>query len=248
LENIHLQALSLANLDGQVRHLTWKPPNRVPRSTLPDACIEQVNFRSDYKVFLVFQEGTRMGPWGTQEQSRHTDDPFAGPWNHWPVSQIPSDGRFAVSNDRLTHAAIAASNVHEHGNMAIYGFNKEDVSALVPLARFWNRPPRLSDTRGCASRGYDKGQRAYVLDAIRANLSFTVNASRRSPLVNPAFVVKNWKINRKAVVEVNGQEPLPAKKCRQGLVRDTDGMPMLIVWLNRQSNERVDVVISASVN
>jgi hypothetical protein len=248
LENIHLQALSLANLDGQVRHLTWKPPNRVPRSTLPDACIEQVNFRSDYKVFLVFQEGTRMGPWGTQEQSRHTDDPFAGPWNHWPVSQIPSDGRFAVSNDRLTHAAIAASNVHEHGNMAIYGFNKEDVSALVPLARFWNRPPRLSDTRGCASRGHDKGQRAYVLDAIRANLSVTVNASRRSPLVNPAFVVKNWKINRKAVVGVNGQEPLPAKKCRQGLVRDTDGMPMLIVWLNRQSNERVDVVISASVN
>ncbi|UCD53240.1 MAG: LamG domain-containing protein [Phycisphaerales bacterium] len=248
LENIHLQALSLANLDGQVLHLTWKPPNQVPRNTLPDACIEQVNFRSDYKVFLIFQEGTRIGPWGTQEQSRHTNDPFAGPWNHWPTSQIPSDGRFAVSNDRLTHAAIAASDVHQHGNMAIYGFNKEDISALVPLARFWNRPPRLSDIQGGANQGYDQAQRAYVLNASRPRLSFTIRASERSPLVNPAFVVKNWEASQRAVVSINGQEVSGERECRQGIVRDTDGKRMLIVWVNRQSNEQVTIVISANTS
>ena len=249
LGNIHLQALSLANLDGHVRHLTWEPPNRVPGNPLPDACIEQVNFRSNYKVFLIFQEGTHINPWGTQEQSRHTDDPFAGPWNHWPVSQIPSDGRFAVSNDRLTHAAVAAAdNVTEHGNMAIYGFNNEDVSALVPLARFWNHPPHLSDTQGCGSQGYDKAQRAYVLHASRPRLSFTIRASEESPLVNPAFVVKHWQANRRARVSINGREISGGNECRQGIVRDTDGKPMLIVWVKRQSNEHMTVVISANTS
>jgi hypothetical protein len=164
------------------------------------------------------------------------------------VSQIPSDGRFAVSNDRLTHAAVAASNVHEHGNMAIYGFGREDVSALVPLARFWNRPPRLSDIEGGTSPGYDKAQRAYVLNASRQKLSFSLRASEQAPLVNPAFVVKNWQSNRTAVVSINGQEVTGAKECRQGMVRDTNGQPMLIVWVNRQSNEPLDVAISANID
>jgi hypothetical protein len=249
LENIHLQALSLANLDGEVRHLTWEPPNRVPKNTLPDACIEQVNFRSDFKVFLIFQEGTYISPWGHQEQSRHTADPFAGPWNHWPVSQIPSDGRFAVANDRLTHAAVAAAdNVTEHFNMAIYGFSDKDVLALVPLARFWNHPPRLSRAKGCTSQGYDKAQRAYTLNATGSNLSFTIRASKGSPIVNPAVAVKNWEANRKAVVKVNGEEVSRGGECRQGIVRDTDGRPMLVVWLKRQSDEPTDVVISAPTN
>jgi hypothetical protein len=249
LDNIHLQALSLANLDGQVRHLTWKPPNRVPKNNLPNACIEQVNFKSDYKVFLIFQNGTYISPWGAQENSRHTEDPFAGPWNHWPVSMIPSDGRFAVSNDRLTHAAVAAAdNVTGHGNMAIYGFNKNDISTLVPLARFWNNPPALSRTRGCMSKGYDKAQRAYVLHARDTNLSFTINSNAASPVANPAFVVKNWAANQKATIEIDGNKVPSNKQCRQGIVRDTDGKPMLIVWLKIQSNKHTDVVISANRN
>ncbi|UCF14295.1 MAG: hypothetical protein JSW59_12845, partial [Phycisphaerales bacterium] len=246
-DNVHLQALSLANLDGQVRHLTWKSPNRVPRNTLPDACIEQVNFKSNFKVFLIFQEGTRANPWGTQEQSRHTDDPFAGPWNHWPVAQIPSDGRFAVANDRLTHAAIAAAdNVTEHGNMAIYGFSDKDVSALVPLARFWNHPPRLSDTKGCSSRGYDKAQRAYVLDAARTDLSFIVEASKRSPLVNPAFVIKSWPSNKKVTLRIDDENITSSNKFRQGIVRDTDGSRMLVIWLQIDRDKPVKVEIQQS--
>jgi len=249
LDNIHLQALSLANLDGQVRRLAWEPPNRVPKNSLPNACIEQINFKSDYEVFLIFQNGTYINPWGSQENSRYTEDPFAGPWNHWPVSMIPSDGRFAVSNDRLTHAAVAAAdNVTKHGNMAIYGFNKNDISTLVPLARFWNNPPALSNTRGCISKGYDKAQRAYVLQARDKDLSFTIKSDAASPVANPAFVVKNWPANQKAALEVNGNRVPSNKKFRQGIVRDTDGRPMLIVWLKMQSNEHMEVVISAKSN
>ena len=198
---------------------------------------------------MIFQNGTYINPWGAKENSRHTEDPFAGPWNHWPVSMIPSDGRFAVSNDRLTHAAVAAAdNVTGHGNMAIYGFNKNDISTLVPLARFWNNPPALSHTRGCMSKGYDKAQRAYVLQARNMNFSFTIESNAASPVVNPAFVVKNWVANQKATLEVNGRRIPSNKQCRQGIVRDTDGKPMLIVWLKMQSNEYMDVVISANRN
>jgi hypothetical protein len=157
---------------------------------------------------------------------------------------IPSDGRFAVANDRLTHAAVAAAdNVTEHGNMAIYGFSNKDVSALVPLARFWNHPPNVSETKGCTSHGYDKAQRAYILDAGRADLSFTLEASRISPLVNPAFVVKKWLSNQQVTLAVNGESITSAGKFRQGVVRDTDGSRMLVIWLQMDKDEPVKVEI-----
>jgi hypothetical protein len=162
---------------------------------------------------------------------------------------IPSDGRFAVSNDRLTHAAVAAAdNVTGHGNMAIYGFNKNDISALVPLARFWNNPPVLSNTRGCNSKGYDKAQRAYVLQARNTDLSFTIDSNAASPVVNPAFVVKNWTADQKATIKVNGKKLPSNKQCRQGIVRDIDGKSMLIVWLKMDSNKHMNVVIFENKN
>jgi len=66
--------------------------------------------------------------------------------------------------------------------------------------------------------------------------------------VNPAFVVKNWAANQKAALTVNGNRIPSNKNCRQGIVRDTDGKSMLILWLKIQSNEHMDVVISANRN
>ncbi len=238
MDTVNLQALSLANLEGKTRKLTWALPNKVPENKRSDKnCIEVVNFKSDYKVFLIFQEGTYITPWGGQEQSRHTDDPFAGPWNHWPISQIPSDGRHAVGFDRVTHAAIAAAdNVTRYGNMAIYGFTKKDISTLVPLARMWNNPPELARVRGCSSKGYDKNQRAYILSAENSKLSFKVNASEKSPMVNPCFVVKKWSGGQAALV-INGKAVKPGKNFRQGVIRDTDGSPTLVVWLKMKSDK-----------
>jgi hypothetical protein len=249
MDNVNLQALSLANLEGKTRKLTWAPPNKVPRNRRSDKnCIEVVNFKSDYKVFLIFQEGTYITPWGGQEQSKHTDDPFAGPWNHWPISQIPSDGRYAVAFDRVTHAAIAAAdNVVEHGNMAIYGFTKKDISTLVPLARMWNNPPELANMRGCSNKGYDKAQRAYLLSTEDSVMSFKVNASQKSPMVNPCFVVKNW--NRgQAALAINGKVVKPGKNFRQGVIRDTDGSPTLVIWTETESTKPVTIAVSPIVN
>jgi hypothetical protein len=149
-----------------------------------------------------------------------------------------------VANDRLTHAAVAAAdNVTEHGNMAIYGFSNKDVSALVPLARFWNHPPNVSQTKGCTSHGYDKAQRAYILNASQPSLSFTVNASKSSPLVNPAFVLKQWFSDQQVTLTVNGENVTSHRKFRQGIVRDTDGSRMLVIWLQMGKDKPVKVEI-----
>jgi hypothetical protein len=160
---------------------------------------------------------------------------------------IPSDGRFAVSNDRLTHAAVAAAdNVTGHGNMAIYGFNKNDISTLLPLARFWNNPPALSRTRGCTSKGYDKAQRAYQLTAKSKEISFTFEASEESPIFNPCFVIKNWGSAAKANLKINGRKIESGKSFRQGIIRDTDGTLTLVIWFKAESTKSMRLALNSN--
>ncbi len=241
LDFVNLQALTFVNLDGNVKPMTWKGSNGIPKNTLPDACAEWINYKSDYKIFLIFQKGTHINPWGRAEQSPYTKDPFAGPWNHWPVGQMPSDGRFAVAHDRITHGAFAAAdNVTEHGNMAIYGFTNLPPATLVPLARFWNNPPEIANTDGCESFGYDKAQRNYILEAKSYKSSFAINASEDSPLVNPCFVIENWKTaSDQADVQINGKKITPGKNLRKGITRNIDGKPKLVIWLKYNADSPV---------
>ena len=242
-DNIDWQALDVANLDGEVHKLTWEEPDGVPQNPLRDACISMVNLKSKYKVFLIYP-GEGIGTWGADEQSPHTPDPFAGPWNHWPVSQIRSDGRYAISNDRLTHAALGGGDTH--GNMAMYGLTDKPITELVPLARMWKNPPAIENTQGCKSEGYQMAERAYHLSADQNTMSFSVEADEGSPLVNPCFVVKNWQGQRKASLRINGKEMPVGKQFRQGLVRDTQGEPMLVTWIEMRTTEPTTIEFTVS--
>jgi hypothetical protein len=245
LDNINLQAVTVANLDGQVRKMTWKGANGVPRNRLRDATISMFNLKSDYKVFLVYPKGCRIGTWGSREQSKHTDDPFAGPWNHWPVSQMPSDGRYAITTDRLTHAAVGgADNVTQHGNMIIYGLTDKPISSLVPLGRSWNNPPKLTDVEGCIDRGYSMEQRAYQLTAEGRKMSFTLDASQDHPIFNPCFVIRSWGSAAKAGLEVNGKTVESGKSFRQGIIRDTNGTQTLVIWIKAESTEPIRLALN----
>lgn len=242
-DNIDWQALDVANLDGEVHKLTWTPPDGVPQNPMRDACISMVNLKSKYKVFLVYP-GEGIGTWGRDEQSPHTEDPFAGPWNHWPVSQIRSDGRYAVSNDRLTHAALGGGDTR--GDMAMYGLTDKPITELVPLARSWKNPPELRDTKGCSSEGYKMEERAYHLVAEKDEMSFSINANDSSPLVNPCFVVKDWNSQQKAVITIDGKKDSSDKKIRQGIVRDTQGKPMLVIWIETEMKKPIEMTIAKS--
>lgn len=238
LDNIDLTAMTVANLAGESRDLTWEPPNHVPPNPLQDACIKRINFKSDWKTFAIHQHGARLGTWGGREQSKHTPDPFAGPWNHWPVGLNPSDGRYAVSTDRVTHAALGGAD--RTGELILYGFTRKPAADLAMLARSWNQPPALTAVAGCESQGYDKPRRAYQLSAAGSPLSFSLAGSKDSPAVNPCFEIRNWSGAGPAVIKVNGQALAPGKAFRQGVVHDTDGKPMLILFLKLEAEDTVN--------
>ncbi len=242
LDNMELTALSLANLSGKSADLTWAPPNHVPVNPIKDACIKRINFKSIWKIFSIYQEGAEITTWGADEQSKHTPDPFAGPWNHWPVGLNPSDGRYAVSDDRVTHAALGGAN--HTGSLILYGFTNQEVTKLVPLAKSWQHPPALTAASGCETKGYDSSQRAYLLAATDNVISCALEGSTDTPVHNPCFVISHWQPDSAARVSINGKLVPPGTGLRQGIVRDTNGQQSLVIWLELDSTS----VIQFSIN
>ena len=246
LDVMHLQAATVANLDGDIHELTWRKPNHIPRNPLArDGAVAVFNSKSDYKVFAVYPGGS-VSPWGAQEQSQHTEDPFAGPWNHWPVHLVPSDGRFAVAPDRVTHFAIGASGASEHGGVMMYGFTKQPIDTLLPMARAWRNPPEVSGVSGAESHGFDTEERAFVFESTGGDIVFEVQASEESPLVNPCLVLRGWDSDSPVRVRIDAQDMEPGGDFRQGTVYDVEGRPTRVLWLRHAHEAPCKVMITAN--
>jgi len=243
LDVLNLQAMTLANLAGETRELVWALPNVIPKNTLPDARVEVLNSKSEHKVFAMFQGGF-INPWGANEQSKYIADPFPGPWNHWPMHLTPSDGRFAVATDRVTHFAVGANDAStKFGGMVLYGFTRQPAASLVPLARSWNQPPEITSLSGCKTAGYRKESRDFPLVAEKETMSVRIAATEESPLVNPCFTVRNWGHDNAARVETTAAG---VKDVRQGVMIDTDGTKTMVVWLELSATADVNVSISGA--
>jgi hypothetical protein len=227
---MNLESVTAANMDGETYVMDWS--KGIPRNRLRGSCIQWINFKSEYKVFVIYP-GRGFGAWGDRERG----DGFgiwAGPWNHWPVSQLPNDGRFAVATDRLTHSALGGGDTR--GNMAMYGLTNRSAAELAPLARSWKQASRLVELQGCSSEGYIKQERAYHLSAEGPAMSFKLEASKESPVVNACFVIKHWDSRTaKASLKINGVAQAPGPNFRQGVIIDTDGTPTLVIWIDYEA-------------
>ena len=233
---MNLKSVTAANMNGDTFVMDWT--DGIPPNKLDDSCIRWINFKSDYKVFVVYPGDEPPRAWGDAERG----DGFgiwAGPWNHWPVSQLPNDGRFAVTTDRLTHSALGGGDVR--GNMAMFGLTNKSAAELAPLARSWKQAPKLIETEGCTSEGYIKEERAYRLTAKGSEMSFSLDASKKSPVVNPCFVIKKWASDDEAVLKIDGKS---SSAFRQGIIRDTDGTQTLVVWLKTEKMSPMKVELS----
>ncbi len=239
LDVVHINAMTVANADGKTLELVWEKPNKNPPQALEDATIEWLNSKSDWKVSLIFQ-GPGISTWGSFEQSEYTDDPFAGPWNHWPISLVPSDGRYAVANDRVTHFALGANDyAPEHDGVVHYGFTNESIEALIPKARYWQNPPAIVDLTGASAKSFVTEEKAYYLNNVKGDLAFTIEASSESPVVNPCFVLENYAFS-KPEVEINGTV---IEDTRTAQVRNAEGKINTLIWIPYQSDEPVPVKI-----
>ena len=186
--------------------------------------IQQFNFKSKNKPFICFEPGNNM--WVRW---------IGGGYNHFPVNQARSDGRWAKTTDRPTHFMSSPCSdpvIHENGNrlywMGLYGMNGMSMKELVTFGRTWAYAPELLlKSNDCISRGYDKTQRCYQLENTRpyaGPIEFTLKGSKGSPVINPAIIVKNWN-SAGAKIFVNGKEN---KNCRVGINHKLDGDDLVI--------------------
>lgn len=251
-DNVSLNAVTLVAQDGRTRTLSWS--NGIPNNTLPEADADVVNFKSEYKAFEIFPPGIKLNFSGGSEMDGYSHWPT---WNHWPVAQIPSDGRKATSSDRVTHSGLGEADVDSirrkfPGECAfLNGLWNKPAADLAVLARSWNQAPPIVDTSaGLIDEGYDRFQRAYILgldSGERKQWTFTVRCSNDSPMVNPCFVFRDWRPGGHVSVRINGQPVAPGPAFRQGIERSTgNGVASLVIWIQRTSVSPVNITVSKS--
>ncbi len=236
LDVVELNAVTVANRDGEVEEMVWVQPNRNPQPKMEDPSIQYINTKSDWKVYAIYPE-PGLGTWGRHEQSKYTDDPFAGPWNHWPISVVPSDGRFAIAHDRVTHFALGAGDAGDE-HVVHFGFTEQDIKTLIPRARSFQTPAEISSIKGAASSGFSRAEKAYMLVyGGKGKVSIKLGSSEDSPLVNPAFVVQDLAlIPEKIMVDGRSHEAY-----HSGQSYDTQGELQTIVWLELKSAKPVEI-------
>ena len=158
--------------------------------------------------------------------------------NHYPVSQMASDGRSAEADDRSAHSSLVWGDPTQ--DYLMVGLSDKNPKELIPLARSWNYPPKLSNTKGCINLGYKPEERAYILERTDKKISFNLNGDEEAPIYNPAFVIAKWTNSKINVgVKINGKDLNGTNKFKRGLVRDVSGNQMLIVWIKLISTKPV---------
>ncbi|MHC4843396.1 MAG: hypothetical protein ACYTEE_06300, partial [Planctomycetota bacterium] len=158
-------------------------------------------------------------------------------WNHWPVGQAPSDGRYAFFTDRVASSAVTSPEpsveVDEDGTSHgrfIMGLTDQPIEKLAPIARAWLQPPDVAAKAGFKFDTYNRDQRAFLFtkeDSSASKLEFKVEASNDNPLVNPAFVITNWG-GKKAKLMVDGKEITDKKTFRQGHYKKLEGTDLIV--------------------
>jgi len=264
-DNLHVDALIQANMKGEIRRQLWDPwpsngEGAAPFSNdLKDANINIVNFKSKSKPYYIYEPGTRVIPYGGGLNELRDYSKFPT-WNHWPVSQAPSDGRYAWNTDRVSSSAVTSPEpavdepVEEDGTSHgrfIMGLTDKPIEKLAPIARAWLQPPKLI-VKGdvFASEGYSRDQRAFILSKKTSGntqmLEFKVAASEESPIVNPAFVIKGWG-ESDARLKIDDREIERGKVFRFGHYRRLEGTD-LIVWVKTEIMKPVSISISPVTN
>jgi hypothetical protein len=125
----------------------------------------------------------------------------------------------------------------------MYGATQDKPDSLTSLARSWVMPPKLVIHAGASDSKYDSTQRSYVISSSKKReiekLEFSLQANSESPIVNPAFVVRNWG-DHNVRLKVKGKEIPQGKAFRIGHIRRINQYD-LVVWLELESNSKTEI-------
>jgi hypothetical protein len=248
-DNVPFDAITVSNPNGETE--LWNYSTGIPYRKGP--AIEEnrnliyMNLKSEYRHFNIGEIGSYYVPYSQWESMRMAPGHSKyNAWNHYPFGLLPSDGTVATGIDRVSSSCIGTLYGLHHklddGRVDmynIYGITNLPATGLRDLNRSWNYAPELNDIRGAVSKGYEKGQRAYVLTKNSTAISFKLEGSEKSPILNPCFVIKNWNSDSKAMIKINNKYPVANDKIKQGIIRDTDGSRTLIIWFEQKSYDTV---------
>jgi len=241
-DNCELGAITLVNMKGQSKTYSWA--KGYPKFDLDKALIQMTNLKSQFRPFLIARPGSQIRVFHNEVNPKYSHFPW---WNHWPVAQIHSDGRHAQAADRAAHSSL--TNVSPaKGDAALYGLTDKPAVSLLPLAKSWNYPAQIKiQSKGFTSSGYDYKQRAYVIKCNGGkSLEFELAGSKDSPVVNPAFVIRNWG-ERNAALKINGRKIRRGKNFRIGHGYTLAGCD-LIVWIQKESTTPIRILLLPSAD
>jgi hypothetical protein len=208
--------------------------------------IQQYQFKSKHKPFICFEPKNTMFIKHNGLKSYHR----AGGCNHFPVGQARCDGRTTRMADRPSHCSgfpISDPVIHEEGDRyywsGFYGMNDMELNHLVQLGRSWIYAPELSITSSeTVSNGYDRSRRCYRFQNRSdkpIDLEFTIHGSKNSPVMNPAFHIKNWNAESARVL-VNGKE---FRKCEFGFIHQLGGTDLVVfMWMETNSKIQINII------
>jgi len=255
---LHEEAITLANLKGEESRLSWAETGWPEGREVSDPVILRYNIRAQSKPFMIIHP--EMGEAVLEGNSRPWPHSFYW-WNHWPVAQIPSDGKQIYMVDGRPSSTCITGNTFTTDHplnertenslkqYMLFGMTMDKTAGqLAPLARSWAQAPTMVvRSQGYSGEGYSLAERAYHMTREHTDnarpLRLSLNASDGSPVVNPAFVIRNWGQDRVSL-DVNGESIEPGKNFRQGIVRDSDGVRKLVIWLKLESEEPIEVTVS----
>jgi hypothetical protein len=260
---IETGAVTMVNMAGESHTYSWArhAPERIDAPAM--ANIEIINVRAKAKPFLVVPDepfeihgerhaGPVFRPMNVEIDRTRSIFPW---WNHWPVAQIPSDGRWATHPDRVGHSSLTTGlewkdwdhTADSRTRVMLHGLTELPPGKLANVARSWLRAPGIEVVGAEAtSRGYDEAERAYVLEATGSGgmktIRLRISADENRPLYHPAFIVRSWAADSVRVA-VDGKD-WSAELARVGVRRTLEGDD-LIVWLDLESVRPMEITLSA---
>jgi len=248
---INADYVTVANLKGETQVFSYvkDPPKKTTKFVPENPTIQMHNLKSKAKPFIIFEKGNRMHylkDMNIASLSR------PGSCSHWPVGQVPSDGRTTQAPDRASSFLgfpISDPPIHEGTDLtnwvnSLYGLTERPIEELVLLARSWAQAPELKVMSGNIENiGYDLSQRAYILKCMKENnlseLECKLMASTESPIVNVCLYIKGWG-DWDAAVVMEGETLARGRDYKLGHVRTLEGSD-LVVWINRKYMQPVEI-------
>lgn len=238
-DNLNWDALTLANLKGELRTYTWpartatdfaKPRGPDRFEGIEEPMIQWINLRSQWKPFQVAGGGPARFEGINWEPSLSAFEW----WNHWPVAQIRSSGRPALTSDRPSHTSLshiywplASQDERSMTRILLTGLTLDRADQLAPRARAWLTPPEARVTSGAATAHFDANERAYVIDGPTdgATIRIEIHATPEHPVVNPAIVVPDWSGGVRATLESSSSPSL--SKVEVGFVESLEARKLI---------------------